>query len=225
MPHFSGYEVEPRFIERLECRMMKFLLVVVTLLLVCGICFAEEDTVTSATLKIDRLPVMEPKDSSVLVAFFSPDDTVRAAAYTIAAELGADVFEIVPEELYTADDLNYMDSKSRSMTEMKDNNARPAIAKLPENLDSYGTVFLCYPIWGGQAPKILLTFLEGVDLAGKTVIPFATSNSSGFGSSDKALQAVTDENAVWLDGKGIRKGATAEEIIDWVNDLNLRNLH
>lgn len=119
-------------------------------------------------------------------------------------------------------DLNYMNSQSRSMKEMWDDSARPAIAALPEDPEAYDTVFLCYPIWGGQAPKILLTFLKGFDLSGKTVIPFATSNSFGIGSSDISLQAFTDESTAWLKGKGIRKGADAEEIISWVKELALQ---
>ena len=201
--------------------MKKLLAMLTILLLVCGLS-AAEDTVSSATLKIEQLPAVEESGSSVLVVFFSPDDTVKAAAYTIAAELNAALFEIVPEEPYTADDLNYMNSQARSIIEMGDSSARPAIVALPEDMSAYDTVFLCYPIWGGQAPKIMLTFLEGVDLSGKTVIPFATSNSSGFGSSDKALQACTDESAVWLPGKGIRKGADAEEIVTWVRELALQ---
>ncbi len=202
--------------------MKRFLIVLLSLLLVCGMAAAEEDAVTSATLQIDKLPAAEAQENGILVVYFSPDDTVRAAAYTIAAELGAELFEIVPEELYTADDLNYMNNKSRSMTEMYDKNARPAITALPEDLEQYSTVFLCYPIWGGQAPKIILTFLEGVDLAGKTVIPFATSNSSGFGSSDSALKALTGESTVWIKGKGVKKGATAEDITAWVKELALQ---
>ena len=202
--------------------MRRFWAILMVLLLAGSACLAEEDAITSATLKMDKLPKVEVQDSTVLVAFLSPDDTVKAAAYTIAAELGAELFEIAPVEPYTADDLNYMNRNSRSMTEMGDQNARPAVAALPEDLSGYDTVFLCYPIWGGQAPRIILTFLEGVDLSGKTVIPFATSNSSGIGSSDQALHAFADESAVWLKGKGIRKGADAEEIISWVKELGLK---
>ena len=203
--------------------MKKFLILLVALLLACGAALAEEDAITSPTLKMDRLPAAEARDNGILVVYFSPAaDTVRAAAYTIAAELNAHLFEIVPEELYTEDDLNYMNRQSRSMTESYDKAARPAVSALPEDLDAYGTVFLCYPIWGGQAPKILLTFLESVDLSGKTVIPFATSNSSGFGSSDAALKKLTDESTVWVKGKGIKKGATAEEISGWVKELGLQ---
>lgn len=202
--------------------MKRFWAILMVLLLAGSACLAEEDVITSATLKMDKLPKVEVQDSTVLVAFFSPDDTVKVAAYTIAAELGAELFEIAPVEPYTADDLNYMNRNSRSMTEMGDQNARPAVAALPEDLSGYDTVFLCYPIWGGQAPRIILTFLEGVDLSGKTVIPFATSNSSGIGSSDQALHAFADESAVWVKGKGIRKGADAEEIISWVKEQALK---
>ena len=198
--------------------MKRFLSILVSLLLVSGLAMAE-DAVTSATLKIDKLPAVEAQDNGILVVYFSPDDTVRAAAYTVAAALSAELFEIVPEEPYTADDLNYFDSKARSMTEMKDNNVRPAIAGLPEDLDKYSTILLGYPIWGGQAPKIILTFLENADLSGKTIIPFCTSNSSGLGSSDTKLHPFTDETVTWEKGKGIKKGSTEENIREWAESL------
>ena len=200
--------------------MKKLLVVFLSVLLVCSACLAE-DAVSSATLKIERLPAVEAGDSGILVVYFSPDDTVRAAAYTIAAALSADLFEIEPVQPYTAEDLNYMDRKSRSMVEMGDSQARPDIAALPEDLSGVSTIILCYPIWGGQAPRIIATFLESVDLTGKTIVPFATSNSSGIGNSDKALQSLTGESVVWLTGKGIRKGATEEEIRLWAESLNL----
>ena len=191
-------------------------------LAVCGPALAEEDAVTSATIQMDVLPKVEPsEDTRILVVYFSPDDTVKAAAYTIASALQADLFEIVPEELYTEDDLNYRNNNSRSMTEMRDNSARPAVTEFPEDLSRYDTVILCYPIWGGQAPRILCTFLENTDLSGKRIVPFATSNSSGIGSSDKALQSLTDESAVWEKGMGIKKGATPEEIAAWALELPL----
>ena len=198
--------------------MKRFLSVLVSLLLVVGLAMAE-DAVTSATLKIDKLPAVEAQDNGILVVYFSPDDTVRAAAYIVASALSAELFEIVPEEPYTADDLNYFDSKARSMTEMKDNNARPAIAGLPEDLDKYSTILLGYPIWGGQAPKIILTFLESADLSGKTIIPFCTSNSSGLGSSDTKLHPFTDESVTWEKGKGIKKGSDEACIREWAESL------
>lgn len=201
--------------------MKKILAVLLSLLLVSSMACAE-DAISSATLKIETLPAVEVQDNGILVVYFSPDDTVRAAAYTIAATLNAELFEIVPEELYTADDLNYYNSNARSMVEMKDANARPAIAALPEDMSKYDTVFLGYPIWGGQAPRIISTFLENVDLSGKTIVPFCTSNSSGLGSSDKKLYPLTGDSVNWLPGKGIKKGSTAEIISAWVEELELK---
>ena len=198
--------------------MKKFLMILVCLVLVCGYA-AGEDAVTSATLKIEKLPEVETEKNGILVVYFSPDDTTKAAAYAIAAELKAALFEIEAAEPYTADDLNYFNNKARSMTEMKDNAARPAIAVLPENLDRYDTIWLGYPIWGGQAPKILYTFLESVDLSGKTVIPFCTSNSSGIGSSAVNLQKVTDESVKWEKGGRVKKGDNAENIANWLHEM------
>ena len=180
---------------------------------------SDEDSVSSATLAVDRLPRVGSGDGRILVVYFSPDDTVRAAAYSIAAVLSADLFEIVPEEAYTADDLNYFNSQARCMTEMRDSSARPAVSVLPGDLSGYETVFLGYPIWGGQAPRIISTFLESVDLSRKTVVPFCTSNSSGIGNSDTVLHALTDASVVWQKGTRIKKGSTEEDIAAWVKDL------
>lgn len=203
--------------------MKKMLAMLLSLTLVYCCAFAEEaeapDTVSSATLKIEKLPAAEAQDNGMIVIYFSPDDTTRAAAYAVAAGLSADLFEIVAEEPYTKEDLNYFDSAARSMRESRDGNARPAIAALPENLSKYDTILLGYPIWGGEAPKIMLTFLEGVDLSGKTIVPFCTSNSSPFGSSDRQLKRVTDESVTWRKGTRIKKGSTAEEIIQSAQDI------
>ncbi len=202
--------------------MKKAFAVLLVFLFVCGVSFAE-DAVSSATLRIEHLPGVETQDNGILVVYFSPDDTVRAAAYTIASALSADLFEIEPVEPYTADDLNYFNSRSRSMVEMGDSLARPQITALPDDLAPYHTIILCYPVWGGQAPRIISTFLESADLAGKTLIPFATSNSSGIGSSGRALRSLTDDSVTWQEGTGIRKGATEEDIRLWAESLGLGN--
>lgn len=193
--------------------MKKILLILLSLALACGCAFAEEDAITSATLNMTKLPEVETQENRILVAYFSPDDTTRAAAYAIAAGLNADLFEITAEEPYTEDDLNYFNNSARSMKEMRDKNARPAIAALPEDLGEYDTILLGYPVWGGQAPKIMLTFMESVDLSGKTVVPFCTSNSSPFGSSDADMKKLAGDFVTWKKGTRIKKGATAEEII------------
>lgn len=205
--------------------MKKLLMILLSMMLLCGCVFAEEavekdpDTISSATLDIDRLPEVEAAENGILVIYFSADDTTRAAAYCIAAGLSAGLFEIKAEEPYTKEDLNYFSSSSRSMKELKDKDARPAIAALPEDLSKYDTILLGYPMWGGVAPKIMLTFMESVDLSGKTVIPFCTSNSSAFGNSDADLKKHTDASVTWKKGTRIKKGATAEEIIGMAEDI------
>lgn len=198
--------------------MKKALLALLSLLLICSISLGE-DAVSSATLSVDRLPAVESTGSSILVVYFSTDDTIRAAAYTIADALSADLFEIQPAEPYTADDVNYHNSQSRTSIEQNDPQARPEIAVLPEDLSQYDTIIMGYPIWWGQAPQILYTFVESVDLSGKTVIPFCTSGSSGVGSSANNLQKQASESSVWLDAKRISNGSNAEEIRAWADSL------
>ena len=200
--------------------MKKLLLMVLCLLLTCGAALAE-DAVSSATLSVDTLPAIETTDSSFLVVYFSTDDTVRAAAYTIADALGADLFEIQPVEPYTEEDLNYHNNQSRTSIEQNDPDARPEIVAMPEDLSRYDTILLGYPIWWGQTPRILWTFMESVDLSGKTIIPFFTSGSSGVGSSVVNLQKLADETAVWQEAKRISNRSTAEEIREWAESLGL----
>ena len=174
---------------------------------------AAEDTVSSATLSVNALPlVQENEDTAVLVVYFSTDDTIRAAALTAADALGADVFEIVPSEPYTADDLNYNKSGTRATVEQRDSSARPEIAALPDSLEKYSTLLLGYPIWWGQAPKIVYTFLESVNVSGKTVIPFCTSASSDVGRRHHyvvarvLLNQADWEKFVWIEEYGSLDG-------------------
>ncbi len=180
-----------------------------------------EDAVSSATVNITALPELkETQNAASLVIFFSTDDTVKAVAYTIADALGAEVFEIVPEVPYTEADLAYY-TNCRADQEQNDSAARPAIAVWPESLEQYNVIFIGYPIWHGQAPKILYTLLEGIDVSGKTIVPFCTSASSGAGSSARNLQALTDESATWLDVKRIDNRSTADDIRAWALSLGI----
>lgn len=131
--------------------------------------------------------------SSILVAYFSATNNTKGIAEMLADGLGADLYEIVPEQPYTSEDLNYGNSKSRSSVEMDDPDARPAISGSLENLDQYDIVFIGYPIWWGEAPRIMSTFVESYDFSGKTLVTFCTSASSGFGRSDAALRSATEE--------------------------------
>ena len=200
--------------------MKKLFLLLMALMLLCTPALAEDAT-SSATLAVDDFPRLPKGDSRILVVFFSPEKTVCSAAIAAANALGSEIFEIKPAEPYTAEDLNYHDRQSRTSIEMNDPASRPEIEELPV-LDRFDTILLGYPIWWGQAPRILCTFVESVDLSGKTVIPFCTSGSSGAGSSAVNLQKLGSETAVWLEAKRFNNGSTKEDVYAWVESLNLQ---
>ena len=200
--------------------MKKLFLLLMALMLLCMPVLAEDAT-SSATLAVDDFPRLPKGDSRILVVFFSPEKTVTAAAIAAANALGSEIFELQPAEPYTAEDLNYHDRQSRTSIEMNDPASRPEIEELPV-LDRFDTILLGYPIWWGQAPRILCTFVESVDLSGKTVIPFCTSGSSGAGSSAVNLQKLGSETAVWLEAKRFNNGSTKEDVYAWVESLNLQ---
>lgn len=161
-----------------------------------------------------------PNKGKVLVAYFSATNTTEGVAKTIAGCLGADLYEITPEQPYTAADLNYHDDKSRSTVEMNDPNARPAISGSVENMDQYDIVFIGYPIWWGDAPRILSTFMESYNFSGKTIIPFCTSGGSGVGSSAQNLERLTN-GANWLPGTRLNGNASKANITAWIGGLGL----
>ena len=156
--------------------------------------------------------------NKVLTAVFSASGVTRRFGEEIARLSGGDFFEIVPAEPYTAEDLNWMDKKSRSSVEMNDPAARPAIRDTVENMADYDTVILGFPIWWGVAPRIIETFLESYDLSGKTILPFCTSGGSGVGKSDVALHKNVRGEVKW--GRGILINRVDEaEILRWLNSV------
>lgn len=162
----------------------------------------------------------ETGETKILIAYFSATNNTEGIANHLESILDADLYEIVPETPYTSDDLNYSDSSSRSSQEMNDPDARPAISGSVDNMEQYDVIFLGYPIWWGEAPRIVSTFLEGYDLEGKTIVPFCTSGSSGIGSSAENLHSLA-ASAAWLDGRRFSGGTSRETVEDWVNGLNL----
>ncbi|WP_286077573.1 flavodoxin [Alistipes finegoldii] len=135
----------------------------------------------------DPNPDPQPSSDRALVVYFFCTNTTKGIADRIVEATDAATWRIEPEIAYTSEDLNYNNSSSRANREQNDPSARPAIKGKCENLADYDVVFLGYPIWWGKAPKVIFTFLESHDLAGKTVVPFCTSHSSGIGSSDTDL--------------------------------------
>ena len=154
----------------------------------------------------------------ILVAFFSASGVTKKVASNLAEAAGADLFEIVPTEIYTKADLNWMDKKSRSSVEMNDRSSRPAIAAKVDDMSVYDTVFVGFPVWWYREPSIIDTFMESYDFAGKKVIPFATSGGSGLGDSYKNMAALAPGANV-IDGKKFSPRTSVDELKAWINSL------
>lgn len=158
---------------------------------------------------------INPGDNNVLLAYFSVTNNTKKLATYAQEHLQSDIFEIVPKVEYTSADIDY-NSDCRANKEQNDDKARPEIKYTISDISKYDTIVLGYPIWWGQAPKILYTFIESYDLSNKTIIPFCTSGSSPIGSSATNL-AKSAPNANWLDGKRFAANTTKEEIGHWLD--------
>lgn len=157
--------------------------------------------------------------SNILVVYFSATGTTKPLAEYAADTLNADIYEIVPEVPYTEADLAYY-TNGRADREQNDSSARPAISGNVKNMEQYDTILLGYPIWHGQAPKIISTFLESYDFSEKTILPFCTSHSSGIGASDTNLHPLA-QNAEWLNGSRFAAGTSKKDIAAWLDEMNI----
>ena len=156
------------------------------------------------------------ENKRIAIIYFSATGTTKKVAEYIKDVTGGDLIEIEPKEKYTDDDLNYNNSNSRSTKEQNDSSARPEISNTIET-DSYDVIYLGYPIWWGDAPRIILTFLDNHDLSGKTVIPFCTSGGSGISTSVNYFKN-NYKNVNWLEGK--RLSTSQSEVEKWISSLN-----
>ena len=157
-----------------------------------------------------------------LVVYFSATGTTQSVAQTIADTVGADLFEVVPSDPYTSDDLNWTNNDSRVSREHNDEGLRAVALESTDvdGWDDYDTVFIGYPIWWGIAAWPVNDFVTSNDFTGKTVIPFCTSVSSGIGQSGELLAELVDAGT-WLDGQRFSRGSSEADIASWVNGLNL----
>lgn len=180
-----------------------------------------EDKSTSADTAAAPETADENQSSGkdTIVVYFSATGTTKGVAERIANVTNADLYEIIPAEPYSDADLDWNDKNSRTTIEMNDPNARPAIADNTISFDGYSTVYIGYPIWWGDAPRIMSTFVEAHDFGGLTVIPFCTSGGSGIGRSGSNLASQADSGN-WLDGKRLEAGSSEDEISTWINGLN-----
>ena len=172
--------------------MKKILFIMVLAALVgCGTAQNKDTSTVKTDSNADQEQTNQEKTMKVLVTYFSASGVTRNAAQQVADIIGADLFEITPEQLYTDADLNWRDKKSRSTIEMNDKTSRPAIKDggKVKNLAQYEVVYVGFPIWWYTAPTIINTFLEANDFAGKIIVPFATSGGSGIDQACKDLKA------------------------------------
>ena len=157
--------------------------------------------------------------SKTLIAYFSASGETARLAQTLAEVNGGDLYEIKPETAYAAKDLNWNDKSSRSSVEMNNAACRPAIVGTVEDMARYETVFIGFPIWWYEAPRIIQTFLESYDFSGKTVVPFATSGGSGLGKTDDILRKSCSAETKWKPGKRLSSNANAATVKAWVDSL------
>ena len=156
--------------------------------------------------------------SDVLVAYFSATGTTKGVAERIASVTGGDLYEILAAEPYTEADLNYNDNSSRSTSEQNDKSVRPEIGSEDISLEGYTTIYLGFPIWWGEEPRILDTFVEKYNFDGITVIPFCTSGGSGIGRSGPNMEELAG-SGTWLDGERFSGSVSEEELKSWIDGL------
>lgn len=181
-----------------------------------------EQPESSSTAPAESEPETQPKTGKTLVVYYSASGNTERVAKDIAEAAGADRFEIVPTEVYTSEDLNWTNSDSRVSREHDDESLRdvPLTTTEVPDWDSYDTVFIGYPIWWGIAAWPVDTFVKNNDFTGKTVIPFATSSSSGMGQSGSLLADMAGTGD-WQEGQRFSSGVSGDDVQSWVNGLGL----
>ena len=152
--------------------------------------------------------------AKALVAYFSASGVTRAVAARLTESIGADLYEIAPAVPYTKPDLDWQNRRSRSTLEMSDRASRPAIGTKVEHMEQYDMVFVGFPVWWYREPSIIDTFMESYDFSGKTVVPFATSGSSGIGSSGANMNKLAPQARV-ATGQRFDANVSADTIAAW----------
>ena len=164
-----------------------------------------------------KLAPIEP--SKILVAYFSCTNNTKGIAEKIASATGGELYRIEPVQPYTQEDLAYGNASCRANNEQNSPTARPAISGNVQDMAQYDVVYLGYPIWWSKAPKIIYTFLESYEFAGKTIVPFCTSGGSSISGSLPEIQTLAND-ATWLGGRRFDANASQAEIKTWVDSLN-----
>lgn len=183
---------------------------------------ATEPSESSSTAPAESEPETQPETGKTLVVYYSASGNTERVGKDIAEAAGADLFEIVPTEVYTNDDLDWTNPDSRVSREHDDESLRdvPLTTTEVPDWNSYDTVFIGYPIWWGIAAWPVDTFVKNNDFTGKTVIPFATSSSSGMGQSGSLLADMAGTGE-WQEGQRFSSGVSGDDVQSWVNGLGL----
>ena len=203
---------------------MKKIIVITMALMMLFLCScsssAKEDTAepVSENNVEEQNPADDAEEGKTLVVVFSATGNTLELAKKIVSITGADLYEIKAKEEYSSDDLNWHDKNSRTTIEQNDKSVRPEIGSNTVSLDGYTTVYIGYPIWWGEEPRIMDTFVESYDFGSATMIPFCTSSSSGMGRSGKNLGELAGSGN-WLDGKRFSEHASEEEVRNWIEGL------
>lgn len=177
----------------------------------------------TATASAENDSSIQPEGGKVLVAYYSASGNTERVAQDIADATGGDLFEIVPIEVYSEEDLDWTNSDSRVSREHEDESLRDVALTTTKvsNWDEYDTVFIGYPIWWGIAAWPVDGFVQANDFTGKTVIPFATSSSSGMGQSGELLAEMAGTGN-WQEGQRFSSGVSADSVREWVNGLGVQ---
>lgn len=165
----------------------------------------------------------EGSEGKALVVYFSATGNTKAVAEILAGLQGADLYEIVPEQPYTNEDLNYNDRNTRATVEQNDPDARPAIQGSITDFEQYDVVYVGYPIWWGDMPRILYTFFDTYDFDGKTIAPFCTSGGSGLSGTPGTIAGL-EEGATVLDGLHASNSAAdsvESSVLEWLGSIGL----
>lgn len=195
--------------QSLDKAMKSFAISLLAIFALFSICACASENQTSST-------------SKTLVAYFSQSGHTEAVAQDIAEITGGELFRIEASEPYTEDDLNYSQNGSRVNAEQKDGSIRPEIADRVDDMENYDVVFIGFPIWIREEPRIIDTFLESYDFSGKTLIPFCTSGSSDITDAEASMKEVLkDSDVKWLEGKRFPGDVSYDEVKDWVESLGL----
>lgn len=160
--------------------------------------------------------------SKKLIAYFSCTGTTRKVAENLVEAIDGDLYEIIPKNAYTDEDLNWRNKNSRVSLEMMNKDSRPEILTKINNMEEYNTIFLGFPIWWYTAPRIINTFLESYDFSGKTVVVFFTSGGSGLGNTISDLKQSCSNNVNFISGKRFGRSTSVEDLKLWVNSLKIK---